>query len=78
MRILNGRTKGESFGRVTFHGNNGISTVDYIICDQELFEKTKYFVVKPPTYLSDHSQIIAWIDIGQSAIEPDTSTSNNI
>jgi hypothetical protein len=55
LRILNGRTKGDSFGRATFHGNNGISAVDYIICDQELFEKTKYFVVKhlypPHTYL---------------------------
>ena len=35
MRILNGRTKGDSLGRPTFHGNNGISTLDYIICDQE-------------------------------------------
>jgi hypothetical protein len=58
MKILNGRTKGDSFGRATFHGNNGISAVDYIICDQELFRNTNYFVVKPynnhtTTYLSD-------------------------
>ena len=50
MKILNRRTKGDSFGRATFHGNNGISVVDYIICDQELFRNTNYFVVKPPTY----------------------------
>lgn len=41
MRILNGRTKGDSFGRATYHGNNGISVVDYIICDQEMFKKNK-------------------------------------
>ena len=33
LRILNGRTKGDSLGRPTFHGKNGISTIDYIICD---------------------------------------------
>jgi hypothetical protein len=64
MRILNGRTKSDSLGRRTFHGTNGISVIDYIICDQELFQNTKYFVVKLPTYLSDHSQITTWIDIG--------------
>ena len=70
LRILNGRTKGDSLGRATFHG---ISVVDYILCDQELFQKTNYFVVKPPTYLSDHSQIVAWVDIG---IAVDTANDN--
>ena len=65
LRILNGRTKGDSLGRATFHG---ISVVDYILCDQELFQKTNYFVVKPPTYLYDHSQIVAWVDIRELKI----------
>ena len=76
IRILNGRTKGDSLGRATFHGTNGISVVDYVICDQELFQKTNYFIVKPPTYLSDHSQIVTWIDIDQIADKPDTSSCN--
>ena len=76
MRILNGRTKGDSFGRATFHGNNGISVVDYMICDQEIFENANYFVVKSPSYLSDHSQIITWIDIDQTIEEPDTGPCN--
>ncbi|CAB4033798.1 Hypothetical predicted protein, partial [Paramuricea clavata] len=64
MRILNGRTKEDSLGRPTFHGRKGTSVVDYIICDQNTFQNAKYFAVKPPsTYLSDHSKIIAWIDI---------------
>ena len=29
LRILNGRTKGNSLGNVTFHGQNGVSVVDY-------------------------------------------------
>ena len=31
LRILNGRTLGDSLGQPTFHGKNGISTIDYII-----------------------------------------------
>ena len=75
MRILNGRTKGDSLGRPTFHGNNGISTVDYIICDQETFQNVYYFVVKPPTYLSDHSQIVTWIDIEKSLLDSEKNRS---
>lgn len=63
MRIINGRTKRDSLGRPTFHGINGISVVDYIICSQDTFQHINNFIVKPPTYLSDHSQIIAWFDI---------------
>ena len=78
MKILNGRTKGDSFGRVTFHGNNGISVVDYILCDQELFRNTNYFVVIPPTYLSDNIQIVTWVGIGQTDEKPDTNPGCNI
>ena len=77
MRILNGRTKGDSLGRPTFHGKNGTSTIDYIICDQEIFQSINYFVVKPPTYLSDHSQIITWIDIDTNLTENENYTSDS-
>ena len=63
LRILNGGTKGDSLDGPTFHGKNGISVVDYIICDQDTFQNVNYFVVKAPTYLTDHSQIVTWIDI---------------
>jgi hypothetical protein len=42
---------------------NGTSVIDYIICDQDTFQRVNNFIVKPPTYLSDHSQIVAWFDI---------------
>ena len=31
LRIVNGRTSGDSFGRVTCHSPKGISTVDYFV-----------------------------------------------
>ena len=43
LAILNGRIKGDSLGNVTFHGRNGVSTVDYVICDQNLFQKIEFF-----------------------------------
>ena len=73
IRILNGRTKGDSLGRPTFHGNNGTSIIDYAICNQETFQSVNNFVVKPPTYLSDHSQIIAWVDINKNLPERETN-----
>ena len=36
LRILNGRCKGDSLGQITFHGNQGSSTVNYIIASHEI------------------------------------------
>jgi hypothetical protein len=57
MRILNGWTLGDSFGKPTSHHKNGTSVVDYIICDLELTQTIENVIVKLPIYLSDHSQI---------------------
>ena len=73
LRILNGRILGDSLGRPTFHGKNGTSVVDYIICNQSLLQNTKHLVVKPPNYLSDHSQVVAWFDIQRNI----TNTTNH-
>ena len=35
LKILKGRVSGDTLGRATFHGRNGISVVDYAICDQD-------------------------------------------
>ena len=61
LRIINGRTKGDSLGKPTFHGKNGTSVVDYIICAQDLLQTTNNFIVKAPTYPSDHRQKVTWI-----------------
>lgn len=61
LRIIIGWTKSDSLGKPTFHGKNGTSVVDYIICAQDLLETTNNFIVKAPTYLSDYSQIVTWI-----------------
>ena len=54
---FNGRLRGVSFGRITFHGYRGISTVDYIIVSHELFDKFDSFTVQQPTPFSDHAQL---------------------
>ena len=35
LRIVNGRTSGDSFGRITCHFPKGISTVDYFIASMK-------------------------------------------
>ena len=55
LTIMNGRSRGYSLGRATFHGSLGVSVVDYAICNQDLFHSIANFVVKEPSSLSDHS-----------------------
>ena len=82
LRILNGRVTGDSLGRVTFHGKNGVSTsvVDYAVCDQDLLSHVANFVVKDPLHLSDHSPITTWLNINKKTsynhtiLEGDTLT----
>ena len=72
LKILNGRVSGDTLGRATFHGRNGISVVDYAICDQDILSNVAHFVVKQPCSLSDHSSIITWLNINTniSELEP--------
>ena len=63
LKILNGRTSGDSLGKVTYHGKNGVSTVDYVITDQNLFRRVQYFVIDKPVFLSDHSPISTWLQM---------------
>ena len=72
LLILNGRKKGDSLGNVTFHGRNGVSTVDYIVCNQVLFQNIEFFIVKPPTSISDHSQIVTWLNVRPNLEQEDT------
>ena len=65
LRILNGRTKGDSFGKITYHSAKGISVVDYIIASQEMLHLVENLIVKQPTIYSDHSQIICWLKTTQ-------------
>ena len=63
LTIMNGRSHGDSLGRLTFHGKSGVSVVDHAICDQDLFPSIANFVVREPSSLSDHSPIMTWPNI---------------
>ena len=63
LTIMNGRCRGDSLGRPTFHGKLGVSVVDYAICDQDLFHSIANFVVKDPSSLSDHSPIMTCLTL---------------
>ena len=77
LRILNGRVNGDSLGRPTFHGRNGISVIDYAICDQDLFTHIANFTVKEPLCLSDHSPIVTWLNINTNFSSRDTSSESD-
>ena len=73
LRIFNGGTMGDSLGRATFHGKNGTSVVDYIICNQNLIPNIKHLIVKASCYLSDHNHIITWLDLHEMSLSENNS-----
>ena len=77
LRIVNGRTTGDSFGRITYHSPKGISTVDYFIVSHEMLNLINNFIVKEPTIFSDHSQLICWLNF-QPPASPKTDSHSKV
>ena len=67
---MNGRTKGDSFGKITYHSQKGVSTVDYIIVSHDILNLIESFIVKKTNIFSDHSQLICWTKITVSNLTP--------
>uniref|UniRef100_A0A8K9V0N5 Reverse transcriptase domain-containing protein n=1 Tax=Oncorhynchus mykiss TaxID=8022 RepID=A0A8K9V0N5_ONCMY len=61
MYIVNGRLRGDSYGRYTYSSSLGSSTVDYFITDLNP-ESLRVFTVRPLTPLSDHSKITVYLN----------------
>jgi hypothetical protein len=78
IKILNGRCKGDSFGKITFHGQQGISTVDYMIVSHELLDRFQNFVIRQPSPYSDHSQLVGWFKINKTTIKSPTNNSQEL
>ena len=58
LRILNGRTIGDAFGKYTCHKTNGSSVNDYAIVSEDIVNNILYFQVHPFLgHLSDHCSI---------------------
>ena len=58
LRILNGRSLGDSLGSFTCHQWNGSSVVDYIIADEEFLPSIPYFEVGTFLgHISDHCPV---------------------
>ena len=59
LRILNGRTLGDTRGKATFHGFNGSSIDDYCICSATLLDDVYNFCVRDfDVTQSDHALIL--------------------
>ena len=58
LRILNGRTLGDSKGKITFINHNGTSIDDYCICSSEFLQNIVNFTAGPfEQTISDHRPI---------------------
>ena len=61
MYIVNGRLRGDAYGRYTYSLSLGSSTVDYFITDLNP-ESLRAFTVSPLTPLSNHSKITLYLN----------------
>ncbi|KAK6196404.1 hypothetical protein SNE40_001636 [Patella caerulea] len=71
LRILNGRTGGDSFGEFTSYHYNGRSVVDYSIASENIIKHIPNFCVNKLTALSDHCQL--WFILNVNFIHSNVS-----
>ena len=61
LKILNGRQSGDFIGNFThLNYNGGVSTIDYGLCNNILYDSVENFFVLPQNELSDHSKIVTY------------------
>lgn len=77
MSILNGRTPGDAYGRITCFRPNGCSVVDYGICSNDFINNVLFFKVNTPLPLiSDHSAIQVSISVDINGVTKDLPEEN--
>ena len=64
LRILNGRTLGDSLGDFTCYRYNGSSVVDWWLVDYNLLDSVVFFRVESLSPLSDHCQLSMSVRVG--------------
>ena len=59
FRIGSGQTSADRLGNYTCFNYEGATAVDYLIVEETIYEKILNFRVRPPTFDSKHSPIVA-------------------
>ncbi len=77
LRILNGRTFGDSAGEFTCFHYNGKSTVDYCIVSENIIHSIPSLKISPPTHLSDHAHLSCIMNISPNMGKLKNSNQNN-
>ncbi len=78
IRILNGRTLGDSSGSMTYYGPNGSSVIDYCIVAESIYPYVNSCVIGHANPISDHAYIsvklqVKHVDRNVSFIQSDMS-----
>lgn len=61
LRILNGRTPGDTLGNFTYHDPRGSSAIDYFLCCESFRSRIWGVQIHSLTYLSRHCQISCFL-----------------
>lgn len=73
LRILNGRTKGDTLGAFTYFDNKGSSTIDYFICSEQFQSQVMAMRIHPLSYVSKHCQIGCFLTCSKQTRHPSNS-----
>ena len=76
MRILNGRTRGDRYGRFTRYPlaiRESPSTLDYVIADMEIRNSIMSFMVMSNLGVSDHECLSVSLKTGDYSLPEDSS-----
>jgi exonuclease III len=57
LRILNGRTTGDTLGNFTYHDSKGSSAIDFFVCSESIQHMVWCMQIQNINYLSRHCQI---------------------
>lgn len=72
LRILNGRTVGDSLGQCTCYSFNGKpSTIDYALASGDILKSVEYFYVHSPNDLSIHCTLSTMVKTRPFILPPD-------
>ena len=72
LRILNGRTSGDSMGNFTTFKNGNTSVNDYGMVSENYFSEIDNFFVLPQRVYSDHAEVVVSIkNVGSPKIDPE-------
>ena len=78
LKLGNGRLKGDEYGAFTFCNKKVLTTIDYILLEEEIFDSVNNFTVSDFTSFSDHAYLQLDLKINENDNKNGVDKANEI